>query len=195
MFCPGLLIAASPHLTQSLLAPVARVFPQRREAVALAAVLITGAALLAALAPQRFGLHPFVLMIDASRVPFAIGFGLILAAAIHARPVRSTAAIRLGLVSYGIYLLHPVVIAFLVRYWVPLREGLGPYLVHVAVVAGLTIPLAMLSWRFFEEPLVRWARRFGRRPALDRAGQDGVMGDAVAPRDHLARGAAQESPR
>ena len=105
-------------------------------------------------------------IIDATRIPFAMGFGLVLAAAIRARPVRAAIPVRLGLVSYGIYLLHPVVIEFLERYWVPLHEeGLIAYLVHLGVVAGLTIPLALLSWRFFEEPLIRWARAWGRDPS------------------------------
>lgn len=166
MFCPGLLLALAPHLTSASWRRWVVDLPGRRGAIVLAAVLLLGAALVSPLAPQRYGLHVFVLVIDSMRIPWAVGFGLVLAVAIRARPVRFGFALRLGVVSYGIYLLHPVVIAFLEREWVPMpHEGLGAYVVHVAVVAGLTIPIALLSWRFFEAPLVRWARSRGGRPA------------------------------
>jgi len=183
MFCPGLLVAIGPHLTSPAWRRWLVDIPRGRPALVGAAVLLVAAAIVAPLSPQRWGLEVFVFVIDATRVPFAIGFGIVLAAAVAARQVRASVPLRLGLVSYGIYLIHPVVIEALLRWGVPLpREGMGPYLVHLAVIAGLTIPLALLSWRYLEEPLIRRARQYGvvRDPVP--AGQDaaGRTGDKVA---------------
>ncbi len=66
--------------------------------------------------------------------------------------------------SYGIYLYHAVVLAFMYEHWIPLPEqGLGAYLVHFIVLAGIAIVIALASWRFLEEPLIRRARAVGRR--------------------------------
>ena len=61
--------------------------------------------------------------------------------------------VTLGLISYGIYLIHAVVLLLLedqASSLVPLPHGGAfAYVVHAALLLGLTLPLAWLSWRFF----------------------------------------------
>ena len=56
-------------------------------------------------------------------------------------------AVRLGVLSYGAYLIHwPIVL------WLQQSTGLGPW-ARFALVLALTIPLAALSYRFVEQPV------------------------------------------
>lgn len=59
--------------------------------------------------------------------------------------------------SYAIYLWHyPVGLLILIKGW-----GAGaPWPVHLAVVAGTSVLLAMASWRFVEQPFLRLKDRF-----------------------------------
>ncbi len=128
----------------------------------MAAGLLAVAFVLSSAAPLRWGVVPYELLADASRPLFAIGYGLLVAAAIRAPAwgERRRWALELGLVSYGIYLLHPVVIAVLAQ------AGLAPvphdtliaYVVNTACLAALTIPLALASWRWLEQPAIRLGR-------------------------------------
>ena len=101
-------------------------------------------------------------------------------AAIRARPVRARWILHLGLVSYGIYLLHAVLLDFLYfdpvgRDLVPLPHGgLPAYLVHLVYLAIPTILLAMASWRWFERPLIDLGRRFGDRWSRRRSANAGA---------------------
>ena len=110
---------------------------------------------------------------------FALGYGTVLAWAIRARPwggrMRAP-LVQVGLVSYGIYLIHAVwLYALLSTQWgqdlVPLKQGGAvAYVVHALFLLALTVPLAFLSWHAFERPILRRAIRYGdgvqtRRPA------------------------------
>jgi peptidoglycan/LPS O-acetylase OafA/YrhL len=170
MFCPGLLLAVAPHLR----APAWRkwvVVPDRRVVVAVLVTTLAAGVLLGSIAPRRWGVEAYVLLTDASRPLFAIGFGIVLAAAIRAHPWfqrRGRFALRLGLVSYGIYLLHAVLLDLFqsdrLDALVPLPHGgLLAFFVHVVFLAGLTIPLAILSWRWLEQPCIRLGGRLGDR--------------------------------
>jgi peptidoglycan/LPS O-acetylase OafA/YrhL len=170
MFCPGILLALAPHLQSQAWKRWLIELPQRRSALAVAAVLMVAAALLNAAAPLSHGVRVFQLLTDASRPMFAIAFGIVLAAAIRARPWfqrRGRWVLHLGLVSYGIYLFHAVILdAFFYRgvNLTPLpHDGLLAYGVHLVFLVALTIPVAMVSWRWFEQPLIRLAGTLSKR--------------------------------
>jgi peptidoglycan/LPS O-acetylase OafA/YrhL len=96
--------------------------------------------------------------------------------AVFAHPV----ARRLGDISYGIYLIHMViVICALHALGFPSDGTAGAFL----ALAGVTIPAALLygyaSARFLEQPIRRWAHRFGRR-AQDEKGLDALHENAPA---------------
>jgi peptidoglycan/LPS O-acetylase OafA/YrhL len=164
MFCPGLLLAVAPHLSSGRLRRVLVELPhQRARCAALALAALIPAAVLGAAAPLRFGVVVYQLLVDASRPLFAIGYGLIVALAIAAPPLRRRWPPALGLASYGIYLLHPVVAALLTRLSVVPdgHDAVIAFLLDTAVLAVLTIPVALVSWRWLERPLVELAA--GRR--------------------------------
>jgi peptidoglycan/LPS O-acetylase OafA/YrhL len=73
------------------------------------------------------------------------------------RPSR--AAVAVGLSSYPICLLHPVIWELLARshvtgWWLPVAA------------AALTIGCALLVHRFFENPIIGWGKRAGRRSGV-----------------------------
>jgi peptidoglycan/LPS O-acetylase OafA/YrhL len=97
----------------------------------------------------------------------------------------TTGGTGLGLISYGVYLLSAVLLYALISphgdRFVPMPHGgLLAYIVHIAFLTALTVPLAMASWRWLEAPLIarasrlgeRWMRRAGRRPAPSGASRD-----------------------
>ncbi|MEU4831119.1 hypothetical protein [Streptosporangium sp. NPDC023615] len=75
----------------------------------------------------------------------------------------------LGLVSYSIYLLHPLLMESVERLWPdPLAVPLGARLVALAGVVGALLGLSALTWRFVEAPAQRLGRRLASR--TDEAG-------------------------
>ncbi|NUW33867.1 acyltransferase [Nonomuraea sp. SMC257] len=66
----------------------------------------------------------------------------------------------LGLISYSIYMLHPLLLEGVERFWPdPLAVPLGLRFMALAGLLGLLIGLSSLSWRFVEAP----AQRLGKR--------------------------------
>jgi peptidoglycan/LPS O-acetylase OafA/YrhL len=169
MFCPGILLAIAPHLRAPAWRRWLVELPATRLAYAVIGATFVVGALDSADAPLRFGVVGYQLIVDLSRPVLAVCFGLVLAAAIRMRPVRARWALQLGLASYGIYLLHAVLLEFFFfnrqgRDLVPLRhDAVGPYAVHLAFLAALTIPLALASWHWLERPSMRLARTLGTR--------------------------------
>lgn len=82
------------------------------------------------------------------------------------RPLRMGALTYLGRISYGLYLLHPLVIITLVM--AGRRVGLGDsWWIYTAQVAACVV-VASLSWQLFEKPVLKLKDRFaypsGTRP-------------------------------
>ncbi|WP_026911919.1 acyltransferase family protein [Patulibacter minatonensis] len=115
------------------------------------------------------------LLID---TPITIGFALIIGAIATGRPTGAVVMergplFRLGAPSYGLYLVHYPVIQVL--------RSLDAFpkdpLLAVVVVIGISIALAVVSWRFVESPVIDWAHRRMPsrrvpRPAIARASGD-----------------------
>ncbi|MBF8190270.1 acyltransferase [Nonomuraea sp. K274] len=93
------------------------------------------------------------LAIAAAWITFAAGMALR-----HREVPRALA--WLGLISYSIYLLHPLLLEGVERFWPePLAVPLGLRLPALAGVVALLLGLSTLTWRFVETP----AQRLGRR--------------------------------
>ena len=165
-FCPGILLAIAPHLPPGRWRRWLVELPATRAAGVVAVGSLIAAALLSSSAPLRFGIVPYQLLSDASRPLFGIGYGLIVAAALRARPWAEARrwVLELGLASYGIYLIHPVIEQFMLAHGLrPIAsESIPAYLVNLLCLAALTVPLAIASWHWLERPSVALARRLGR---------------------------------
>jgi len=162
-FCPGILLAIAPHLGPGRWRRRLVELPASRAAGIVAVASLAAAALLSSIAPLRFGIVPYQLLSDASRPLFAIGYGLIVAAALRARSWSEGRrwVLELGLASYGVYLIHPVIEAFMLAHGLrPIdSESIPAYLVNLVCLLGLTVPLALASWHWLERPAVALARR------------------------------------
>ncbi len=81
-------------------------------------------------------------------------------------PVALPAVRRLGDISYGIYLSH-LVIAYTIASEISLpRDGnLWSLVIWTAAVVPASVLYGYLSARFLEQPIRRWARKYGRARA------------------------------
>jgi peptidoglycan/LPS O-acetylase OafA/YrhL len=117
----------------------------------------------------------FVAQTTRSTAWLAIGYSGTLAALmllIALRPGRigtvfSNVPIRkLGDISYGIFLSHVVIITFLgPALGLPTDGTFATFLLWCLVVIPTAVLYGYLSARFLEQPIRRWARRYGRRDA------------------------------
>jgi peptidoglycan/LPS O-acetylase OafA/YrhL len=126
-------------------------------AACLAGALGAGAVLLAGTVlghddPTALGTRSFVPMLVAWAGAYGV-FGLALL--VRHRPFPR-ALVRLGVLSYAVYLLHPLVLAAVPRVGGPLPTAL--------VWAGLTLLVSAGCHRFVERPAIRLGRRVPRRP-------------------------------
>jgi peptidoglycan/LPS O-acetylase OafA/YrhL len=118
---------------------------------------------------------------------FGIASGLILATVVHGSwtPWMTRVLAPIGLVSYGVYLWHWVIVSTLLHHHVELLGGSGPVVtvVRVALLLALTLPVATLSWVLLERPLLRrtagWERRTKARAAA-RPGREEPDAKSVA---------------
>jgi len=79
-------------------------------------------------------------------------------------PVAAAPVRRLGDISYGIYLSHMVIAVTLSSETSLPKDGnLKSLLVWIAAVVPAAALYGYLSARFLEQPIRRWARRYGRR--------------------------------
>lgn len=102
--------------------------------------------------PSRFGIFYLCLLLSA--VLFKKG--------LTAKVMRNRALVRSGIVAYGAYLLHhPILYAcsvlILGRPPTPFN-ALSEILVTIVAFAA-TMAISMLSWSYFEKPLVMWGHR------------------------------------
>jgi peptidoglycan/LPS O-acetylase OafA/YrhL len=82
-----------------------------------------------------------------------------------------------GQMSYGVYLLHPIVLFFL---W-PFLSGKNSIMAFSVLVVSTTV-VALISYRYYEEPMNRWIRSLAR--PRDGGGQrDRVYGNAMATKE------------
>ncbi len=75
---------------------------------------------------------------------------------------------KLGDISYGIYLIQAPILWFLVFHWSRCRRtgALGSFAIWILAVVPAAVLYGYLSARFVEQPIRRWARRFGRQGAI-----------------------------
>jgi peptidoglycan/LPS O-acetylase OafA/YrhL len=82
-------------------------------------------------------------------------------------PFALPVARRLGDISYGVYLIHFPFLLFTIALLTDPPESLEPVLNNVWFVAAVVLAASTLygylSGRFLEQPIRRWAHRFGRR--------------------------------
>jgi peptidoglycan/LPS O-acetylase OafA/YrhL len=94
-----------------------------------------------------------------------------LVAARRQMPFALPAARQLGDISYGMYLIH-LPILMLISSWVG-DTGIGGWLDRYVLLLAVGMPLVVLyayaSARWFEQPIRRWARRYGRRAQVNPA--------------------------
>ena len=79
-----------------------------------------------------------------------------------ARVLRNPVVVYLGIISYGVFLWHLVLLRF-VQNALGLQVFGGGFWIVWPLVALTSIGVASLSWFILERPLQRWAHR-GRRP-------------------------------
>jgi peptidoglycan/LPS O-acetylase OafA/YrhL len=96
----------------------------------------------------------------------AIATCLLITGVAGARALRWTPLVKLGEISYGIYLYHLLVLALLSRWGLIAWERyLHPYVLWTVFAFAGSVVLATLSWRLVERPLWRASRRASARPA------------------------------
>jgi peptidoglycan/LPS O-acetylase OafA/YrhL len=84
-------------------------------------------------------------------------------------PFAHPAVRWLAEISYGVFLIHVVVIWFFDGRFSPPNDGsLGAFLILAAVVVPVSLLYGYLSARFLEQPIRRWAHRYGRRAQEER---------------------------
>jgi peptidoglycan/LPS O-acetylase OafA/YrhL len=171
LFCPGILvgIALTPAGRQSAGIPGAiNAMLRRRELAAVAGLALVGASVLVSGLSTRIT-HPVV--VDLRWQPAAAGFGLVLGLAVTSG-ARVHAVTRylapIGLISYGIYLWHTVVIHVVTSSGLVVSSsgwGRLAWPVNAVWVLALTSLPATVSWLWIERPALQWASRTTARRA------------------------------
>jgi len=109
----------------------------------------------------------------------AIALCVLAAGVAGARALRWPPLVRVGEISYGVYLYHLLVLALLARWGLGRWEDrVHPYALWLAFALAGSLLLATLSWRLVERPLWRASRRASAR----RASAPGAPSPSPAPR-------------
>jgi peptidoglycan/LPS O-acetylase OafA/YrhL len=100
---------------------------------------------------------------------FALATALLMLSAINggiaAAPLRASWLRYIGEISYGLYLIHEPIRVQLTG-WLLGKTILTPGLDRIPVTLlalVMAIATATVSWRYFERPIIDWARRLGAR--------------------------------
>jgi peptidoglycan/LPS O-acetylase OafA/YrhL len=89
-------------------------------------------------------------------------------------PFANPFARKVGDISYGVYLIHAVVLWVVAIEITPPTDGsLGAIAAWTAIVLPISLAYGYLSARFVEQPIRRWAHRFGRQAQADSAAPGG----------------------
>ena len=186
-FCPGILLAVATRIPRTSRWHTVLVrFPSSPHARAAAAAFVVLAVTMTYLSTlDGLGLVEAIARYNLGQQLYAIGYGLVVGAALAARPWHERFGgwmLELGRISYGIYLYHAVFVLWFTtdeaQRFIPLPHGgVGAYTVHVALLLALTLPVAWLSWHLVERPLNDAARRWGHKRSAtvdsDSAGDGG----------------------
>lgn len=77
---------------------------------------------------------------------------------VHIPTVLSAPLTQLGVVTYGVYLLHPIVYQCTLSLFKRLAIQVSPHM-SIAIIVALTIVLAMLAFKLLEEPMIRLGKK------------------------------------
>jgi peptidoglycan/LPS O-acetylase OafA/YrhL len=110
---------------------------------------------------DSFGISCLTVLFTCLVYSLAMGFVPTLQKVLSWPPLRSV-----GRVSYGMYVLHPVIISLVVPQLPPISPALAPItqlLIKVTLcilLGATTFAIALLSWRFWEQPFLRLKNKF-----------------------------------
>jgi peptidoglycan/LPS O-acetylase OafA/YrhL len=90
------------------------------------------------------------------------------------RFLASRPMVYIGRISYGMYIWHPIV--FSLYWWTPLYRvpahfGYTRGIYHTIMQCALSIPMASLSWKYIEKPILKLKRYFENGVSADVAAQ------------------------
>jgi peptidoglycan/LPS O-acetylase OafA/YrhL len=187
-FCPGMLVFLAVVAVGSETSPWTR----RYVAAASRPVPMLATAALLFLVATQLPFQTSHVATAAQGPLFGIASGLVLATFVHAQWTGGVIRVLApaGLVSYGVYLWHWVILTGLVHYGVTVLDGGGlvPTIGRIALLCAATLPVAAVSWLLLERPLLRrtsgWERSRAAASARRRRADepsDGRSYPAAAP--------------
>ncbi|MBA2763431.1 MAG: acyltransferase [Thermoleophilaceae bacterium] len=162
LFCPGMLIVLI-NSPQAATASGAWVVLRRLTQACISLPLALGLGAVGLLASSSADL---VVRDVAANLLFSIAFGLLVAAVVRSnggtRILRWLAPV--GVISYGIYLWHWVVLLFIRDHAPELasKGGASAVAANIALLLAITLPLAIASWWLIERPAIHWAANRAR---------------------------------
>ena len=111
--------------------------------------------------PYQFPLFPALVGLALAVTPSSVVVGRVLD-----NPVVS----YLAQISFGVYVWHYLVLEVVRVAWIPdiaysSMSDPGKFLITGAVITGITMVIATLSYRWMEAPIIAWARKFEKRHA------------------------------